>query len=196
MHCDEVIRELVVPTDDRDSAGLAEHLANCHNCAGWAKRDAQFDRLWNATRPTEPSPHVWDTVWAHIASLLEFSTPAEFEAIASPTTALNGSTRRGERPLGLTAVPSRSRPWNWAAIGLIGLAQAAAVLFVVSLTLGSRNSQAVEIDAGRWMVIHMEESAAKVVDLTPDGVSYSVDDLYLAFNAVAAIANPVIAMKE
>ena len=29
MHCDEVIRELAVPTDDRDSAALAEHLANC-----------------------------------------------------------------------------------------------------------------------------------------------------------------------
>jgi len=227
MHCDEVIRELVVPSDDRDSAGLAEHLANCPHCAGWAKRDAQFDRLWNATRPTEPSPHVWDTVWAHIASSLESSTPAKFEAIASPTTALNGSTRRGERPIGFTAVPSRSRPSNWAAIGLIGLAQAAAVLFVVGLTwFSSRHSQdpqmaiavhtpalspdssevskqigllsgaAVEIEAGRWMVIRMEESAAKVVDLTPEGVSWSVDDLYLAFNAVEAIANPVIVMKE
>ena len=227
MHCDEVIRELVVPTDDRDSAGLAEHLANCHNCAGWAKRDAQFDRLWNATRPTEPSPHVWDTVWAHIASLLESSTPAEFEAIASPTTALNGSTRRGERPLGLTAVPSRSRPWNWAAIGLIGLAQAAAVLLAVGWAWHtSRNPQqpqvatvthspalspdssqeakeigllsvpAVDIEAGQQVVIRVEGSAATVVDVTPDGISYSVDDWYLVFNAIEAIANPVVAMKE
>ena len=55
MRCDEVIRELAVPTDDRDSAALAEHLANCPSCAVWAKRDAEFDRLWDATRPAEPS---------------------------------------------------------------------------------------------------------------------------------------------
>jgi hypothetical protein len=71
----------------------------------------------------------------------------------------------------------------------------------VSTQIGLPSGAAVEIEAGRWMVIRMEESAAKVVDLTPDGVSYSVDDmyvddLYLAFNAVEAIANPVIAMKE
>ena len=94
MHCDEVIRELAVPTDDRDSAALAEHLANCPSCAGWAKRDAQFDRLWDATRPVEPSPQIWDTVWAHIASSLDSSTPAEFEAFASPMATLNGSVAR------------------------------------------------------------------------------------------------------
>ena len=84
MHCDEVIRELAVPTDDRDSAALAEHLASCPSCADWAKRDAQFDRLWDATRPTEPSPQVWDTVWAHIASSLDSSTPAEFRRVLAP----------------------------------------------------------------------------------------------------------------
>ena len=36
-----------------------------------------------------------------------------------------------QRPLALTPASSRSRPWNWAAIGLIGLAQAAAVLLAV-----------------------------------------------------------------
>src|SRR5277367_5660174 len=102
MHCDKVIRELAVPTDDRDSAAVAEHLANCPACAGWAKNDAQFDRLWNATRPIEPSPQVWDTVWAHIASSLDSSTPAEFEAIPSPIATLNGSVPHVERPLGLT----------------------------------------------------------------------------------------------
>ena len=45
-------------------------------------------------------------------------------------------------------------------------------------------------------MIRVEDSAAKVVDLTPDGISYSVDDWYLVFNAVEAIANPVVAMKE
>ena len=46
----------------------------------------------------------------------------------------------------LTAASSRSRPWNWAAIGLIGLAQAAAVLLAVGLTWqNSSNSQAPQI---------------------------------------------------
>ena len=39
-----------------------------------------------------------------------------------------------ETPLELPTASSRSRPWNWAAIGLIGLAQAAAVLLAVGLT--------------------------------------------------------------
>jgi hypothetical protein len=227
MYCDDVIRELVVPTDDRDSAAIAEHVANCSSCAGWAERDAQFDRLWNTTRPIEPSPQVWDTVWAHIASSLDSSTPAEFEAVASPMATLNGSVLHVERPLGLTPASSRSRPWNWAAIGLIGLAQAAAVLLAVGWAWhSSRNPQqpqvataihspalspdssqgakeigllsvpAVDIEAGQQVVIRVEDSAATVVDVTPDGISYSVDDWYLVFNAVEAIANPVVAMKE
>ena len=71
MHCDEVIRELAVPTDDRDSAAVSEHLASCPSCAGWADACRQLDRLWDATRPTEPSPEVWDTVWAQVASSLD-----------------------------------------------------------------------------------------------------------------------------
>ena len=34
MHCHAVIRELAVPTDDRDSTALAEHLATCAVCLG------------------------------------------------------------------------------------------------------------------------------------------------------------------
>lgn len=227
MHCDEVIRELVVPTDDRDSAAVAAHLANCLSCAGWARRDAQFDQLWNATRPLEPSPQVWKTVWAHIASSLDSSTPAEFEAVASPVANSNGSVSHLKETLGLTPVSSRSRTRNWAAIGLISLAQAAAVLLAVgwawhnspksqeaqvaiathspalspdSATVANetalRSFPIVEIDAGRLVVIRMEDSTAKVVDLTPDGISYSVDDWFLVFNAVEAIAKPVVAMKE
>jgi hypothetical protein len=227
MHCDDLIRELAVPTDDRDSAAVVAHLTNCLSCAAWAKRDAQFDRLWNATRPVEPSPQVWDTVWAHIALSLDSSTPSEVEVVSSPMATFNGSGSRIERPLGLTVVSSRSRPWNWAAIGLIGLAQAAAVLLAVGWTLrsspksqepqiarathspalfpelskaaketGLRSVSAVEIEPGPLVVIRMEDSTVKVVDQTPDGISYSVDDWFLVFNAVEAIAKPVVAMKE
>jgi hypothetical protein len=140
MRCDEVIRELAVPTDVCDSAALAEHLANCSTCAGWAKRDAQFDRLWSATRPIEPSPQVWDTMWTCINSSLDSAAPAAVEATVLSRAAVNGSVPRAETPLGLTPMPSRSRRWNWAAIGLIGLAQAAAVLLVVGLTWRSSST--------------------------------------------------------
>jgi hypothetical protein len=191
MHCDEVIRELVVPTDDRDSATVAEHLANCPSCAGWAERDAQFDRLWNATRPIEPSPQVWVTVWAHIASSFDSSTPAEFEAVASPMATLNGPVLHVERPLGLIPASSRARPWNWAAIGLIGLAQAAAVLLAVGWIWRGSN---VEIEAGQTVVIQFDAGTAKVINHMPDGISNSVDDWLLVFNAAEAFANPVVAM--
>jgi hypothetical protein len=227
MLCNEFMHELAVPTDDRDSAALAEHLANCSECAAWAKRDAQFDRLWNVTRPVEPSRQVWDSVWAHIASSLDSSTPAESEVLASPMATLNGSVSHVERQLGLTPASSRSRQWNWAAICLISLAQAAAVLLAVgwawhdsprspgpqdaivthapALSPDSStvvkvtellSDSAVEIEPGPLVVIRMDDSTVKVVDLTPDGISYSVDDWFLVFNAVEDIAKPVVAMKE
>jgi hypothetical protein len=222
MLCNELIRELAVPTDDRDSAAVAEHLANCTSCASWARRDAQFDRVWNATRPVEPSAQTWGTVWAYIASSYDSSTPAEFEAIASPMPTLNGSVPHSERPL----ASSRSRRWTWAAIGVISLAQAAAVLLAVgwawhdspksqapqlaiathtaalspdsskvAKVTGLQSVPVFEIEAGPLVVIRMEDSSVRVVDPTPDGISYSVDDWFLVFNAVEAFAKPVVALQ-
>ena len=54
----------------------------------------------------------------------------------------------------------------------------------------------VEIEAGQSVVIRVEDAAANVLVLTHDGISSSVDDWYLVFNAIEAIANPVVAMKE
>ena len=45
-------------------------------------------------------------------------------------------------------------------------------------------------------MIRVEGPAAKVVDLTPEGISWSVDDWYVVFNEVEAMPNPVVAMKE
>lgn len=197
MHCDEVIRELAVPTDDGDSAALAEHLANCPSCAAWAKRDAEFDHLWDATRPVEPSSEAWDSVWCHIASSIDSKTTEEVKAYTASTVPLNGSVYAGDTPFRLSSTSPRSRSWKWAAIGLIGLAQAAVVLLAVGWAWHiSSRPDTVEIEPGRWVVIRVEDSAVKVVDLTPDGISYSVDDWLLAFNAAEAIANPVVAMKE
>jgi hypothetical protein len=109
MQCDKVIKELAAPTDHRDTIALAEHVAGCPSCGSWADRAAQLDRLWDRTRPTEPTSDVWDTVWARMAASLDSSPSTEVES--SP----------------------RSRPWRPVVIGLVGLAQAAAIFLAVGL---------------------------------------------------------------
>lgn len=227
MNCDEVIRELSVPTDDRDPAALAGHLANCPSCACWSKRDAEFRHLWDATRPVNPPPQIWDAMWSQISSSLDSTTPAADREFRPSTVSLNGSLSSPEGRFGLSPTSSRSRSQNWRVIGLIGLAQAAAVFLAVvwgwhtssksrmapiAVTNHLRNSlpealqvaskkeglatASVDIEPGRWVVIRVEDSTVNVVDLTPEGMSSSVDDWLLAFNAAEAIANPVVAMKE
>lgn len=198
MNCDAVIRELAVPTDDRDPVALAEHLANCSSCASWVKKDAEFRHLWDATCPVDPPPQIWDTMWSQLASSLDSATPAGSKAYMPSTLPLNGSLSPLETQFGLSPASTPSRSRNWVVIGLIGVAQAAAVLLTVAWSwyISSKAPTSVDIEEGRWVVIRVEDSAVKVVDLTPDGISYSVDDWLLAFNVAEAIANPVVAMKE
>jgi hypothetical protein len=217
MQCDNVIRELAVPTDDRDSSGLTEHLAQCPSCATWADRVARFDRLWEATRPAEPISDIWDTVWAHVASAVD---KKEFRAHSS---SLDGSAAKIEN----SPVPSsRShglRVRRLMAIGSVGIAQAAAVFLAVFLSWppSAKSPQrevgdtsvapsfvttdsnmtvstdgVVEIEEGQQVVIRIEGPVVRVVVLTPDGVPFGVDEMYLAFNEVEGIANPKVAMKE
>jgi hypothetical protein len=199
MHCDEVIRELAVPTDERDSAALAEHLASCHQCSAWTTRDAEFEYLWNATRSEEPSGQVWDTVWSHIASSLDSTTSAGTKEYRA-NTPLNGPASLVETPIRSFSRSSRSRSWKRSAIAVIGLAQAAGVVLAVGITwrMSTKSSipPVVEIDAGQSVVIRVDDAAAEIVVLAPDGMSSSVDDWYLVFNQIEAIANPVVAMKE
>ena len=101
MRCDEVVRELAAPTVDRDRAAMAEHLAACPACAGWARRAEQLDRLWDATRPAEPSPEAWDAVWANIVQAL----PAQRRRIGGERHAPRRATAAGRRIL----APVRSR---------------------------------------------------------------------------------------
>ena len=105
MQCDKVIRELAVPTDERDSASLAEHLAQCPACARWADNAARFDRLWEATRPAEPAGDVWDTVWARVACAVDKSNPAAQEPFTLHASNLNGASPKTEE----SAVPTGRR---------------------------------------------------------------------------------------
>ena len=70
MRCEAVVSELATPTPDRDRAAMADHLASCSACAEWARPADRLDQLWEATRPTEPSPEAWDSVWGNIAGAL------------------------------------------------------------------------------------------------------------------------------
>jgi len=246
MRCDAVIRELAVPTDERDSTALAEHVAHCPACTAWAKRAAGLDHLWEATRPPEPSAEVWDALWGRLARSLDASMPDEVESFTPVVLSRSGSPARDETQL--PSLPrARSRTRRWAAIGLIGLAQAAAVLLAVGLywqglapsqppqlamatdpmssPSASQPTVAIPADAfatvveeGSLVVIDMDpkprttlvpifsspylcviRAAGKlptVVDFTPQGTSFGVDDWYLAFNVMEALAdNPVVAME-
>src|SRR6478609_5808792 len=71
MRCDEVIRELSVPTPGRDDLAISRHLTGCETCSRWAEQAAEFDRLWDATRPAEPSAPAWDHLWSSVTVQLD-----------------------------------------------------------------------------------------------------------------------------
>jgi hypothetical protein len=135
MQCDEVIKELATPIDHRDAAALAGHIAGCSACADWANRAVQLDRLWEATRSPEPTPEVWDAVWTRMAASLDLLTSTEVGSSFTAQTAAstNGSPAVAKLPPKGPSRSPRSRPWRLAAIGLVGLAQAAAILLAVGL---------------------------------------------------------------
>src|SRR5262245_38463528 len=149
MRCDEVIRELAAPTADRDRAELADHLAGCMACAEWSRRAEGLDRLWEETRPAEPSPEAWDAVWAHIAQALPCPVPArpEDSMMVGAAPSRNGSGPRvlvhpAPEPMPAPAPRSRGRGRRFAAVGLVGLAQAAAVLVALGLAWRTPNGPA------------------------------------------------------
>jgi hypothetical protein len=215
MRCDEVIDELSVPSGDHDPAALSEHLARCPACALAAQKLAALDRLWEASRPSEPSDEVWDAVWRRVVSSLDMSVPPGLESLERASASLNDQSAAvpSRRSAGSLA-PSRRRGRNWVLVGWIGLAQAAAVLLAVGLAWHASNPSkwtqlaqtgdssaampTVDVEEGRLVVIVIPAAGEKptVVDRTPERMYLGVDDWYLVYNAVEALANPVVAMKE
>jgi hypothetical protein len=205
MRCDEVIRELSVPTDNRDLSALANHLASCSACAEWARRDAQFDRLWKASRPDEPSAREWETVWAQIASRIDSPIEANNDETPVHAVSLNGTQLKSGVKVDVGRPKVRANPRPWVMIGFIGLAQAAAIFLVVllnwQLTDTSRSPQLavnsptgtinspsvvashelgltttrVEIEEGEVVVIQFEGAIATVVDRTPQAATSKLE---------------------
>jgi len=142
MRCDEVIRELAVPTDDRDGTALADHLAGCPSCVAWADRAARLDRLWNATRPLEPAPEAWGSVWANINQALESSALERERPATTPSSIRSGAAPKLFTHPGLAPSQPSSRPRTrrfMAIAMMVGVAQAAAILIAVGLAWHDRH---------------------------------------------------------
>jgi hypothetical protein len=186
MHCEPVIREMSVPSGEVSSADLAAHLAACPACALRAEREARFDRVWEMTRPAEPSDAVWEGLWANVTE--------SFERSATPARAL-------EHPVRLAA-----RPWRRVAFAAFALAQAAAILIAVFALSRPHERPAlhvarvtptppppsaeVVIDEGQFVIIRADRQGLRTVDLAQQEASSSntVDANFVMFNALEAMA--------
>jgi hypothetical protein len=193
MNCHEVMRELAAPTDDSDSTALAVHLAKCQMCSEWAKKAEQFDRIWDLTRPQEPVTAVWDALWTEITGMLD--APASSASKRSRAASQEAQTQPVHLPISMPGLHARSstgrRRWRLIAVGLLGLAQAAAVLLAVTLA----PPQNLEIDEGHLIVIRWDPSSTTVEDRTPQE-SWGFDDWYPVFNTVEGLSKTAVAMKE
>lgn len=156
-----------------------------------ADREAGIDRLWDASRPIEPTAAAWETLWAGVLDRLD--APAE----AAPAPA----------PLRLEPVPAnRWTSWRHKGRVALGLAQAAAILMAAGLLLRqvpeprgrstdptAFGPQVVEvnIDAGQVILIHDQHAdrapLVLALETSADRVD-SVDAQYLMFNALESLA--------
>jgi hypothetical protein len=216
MRCVDVIQELAVPSDMHDAAALADHLRHCSSCAAFADHSAQLDRLWEVTRPGEPTPEVWDNLWSQLAHSLESSTSQE---VAASPAYRNGSTTASALNFAVTP-PERSPALSFrsrlrAGIGVVGLSRVAAAFLIAGLTwwlvlpAKSKSLPSVDIEAGQYVVIVADPKSPSVIDHTPKGMTASVDREYVdwygderyfdwpqVFNEVEFLAKPQVAMKE
>jgi hypothetical protein len=71
MRCDEVMHELSAPAGRLDPSALAGHLDACTQCAEFAEGSDRLDRLWEATRPADPTAVEIDRMWAAVGRALE-----------------------------------------------------------------------------------------------------------------------------
>lgn len=177
MHCDEVARELAVPTGDGDPAALAEHLAGCPACAHLARQAEAFDRLWRASRPVGPTDAAWNALWTGVRARLD-AAPVEVETEDLTTMPLAAS-----RPV---------RRWATAAFGL---AQAAALLLGFGLLLDlprpetSASMATVEIEPGEIVLIRGDGQVRRTNAVSPDAPPNLIDENFTLFNAVEAMAS-------
>ena len=213
MRCDEAMRELDLPSDDRDDRALAHHLAECKACARWTEHAARFNRLWDATRPVDPPTELWDRLWSSVTARLDHSGPVStpHSRPENPFATIGDATPQHSSPV--------TRSWRGlAAIGLVGLAQAAALLLAVNLywNTSDKNVQPPrfsegadvvqrtapsldsEVDVEEGQVLLIRSEGPKKVDITDLALlesSNGEDPWYDFFNCVES-ASTDVAMTE
>jgi hypothetical protein len=201
MRCNDVIRELSMVGDGRDKVSLARHLAECNSCARWAERSAQLDRLWEATRPGDPSPETWNDLWSRVVATIDQpGTLADHD--------LKGASYLRAMPES-SVVPQSSSARHWrgiAALTTIALAQAAALLLAVGLSWNSpiktfrspgltpsadlakriepSLNSVVEAEDGQVPYIRSEGSSVQVIDLSALETPNGEDPWFVFFNLI------------
>jgi len=177
MLCDDVIRKLTEAGSPPDEPALAEHLAGCSDCAAWLDRAQRFEKLWDATRPAEPSPHAWDALWSTVSAQLDQPVAVERNGHGLHLAGFPRVGHERQKSAGPALSPARTGRWrSLAAFGMVGLAQAAALLLAIGLswkvpvtvpdTLPALAEVNVEAGEGQKMLIRSEGSKVDVVDLT------------------------------
>jgi hypothetical protein len=169
MRCEQVIRELAAPSDDRDSLALASHLKTCPKCTTWAQRAAELDHLWIATRPAEPSSGTWETVWSNVVASLESTIPANRDnefARSDRRSQFDGHSDRPSRTL---------QSWSLVAMAL---AQAAAILVAVTLAWSPKKTTQI-VESLDLVSASSEPDAAVRVSLRLDGLPVVIDEGHL-----------------
>jgi hypothetical protein len=212
MRCDEVMRELNMPGDGRDNPAVAEHLADCKASSRCSEHTVRFNRLWDATRPVDPPADSWDRLWSSVTARLDHSGPVVTSGSRPENSFAFAGAGEPYRSWGVT------RPWRGlAAMGLIGLAQAAALFLAVGLAWNttSRNVQPsrvlpgpdvvrrtipsldseVDVEEGQVVLIRSEGSAVDIIDLASLEAANGEDPWYVFFNRVES-ASTVVAMTE
>jgi predicted anti-sigma-YlaC factor YlaD len=188
MRCVDVIQEIAAPSSP-DPAALAEHLAGCPRCAAWARQSARLDRLWEATRPEEPPPAAWATVWTQVTRSLDAAAPM------APT--------------------PRIRPWRRRAVASFAIAQAAVLLVAAWLVSRpdpdrpmqrpgalARNGPAlvpvpsIEIDYGATVLIQSRPTGVTVVSQGTGEASNAIDGNLLDGGSDFVMLNALEAMAE
>jgi hypothetical protein len=193
--CDDVRRELSLP--GQRGALVAQHLATCASCAAWAERDLALMRLWETTRPDEPTSVSWETLWARVTQGLDSMPASLSESQTEPAIVAFASSVRGRFAAGLfiaaqaaailAAVglwmirhPSPMAPESWA--------NASASTQIRTVALRGQ----VVIDPGELVVIREEGralSSLPVVEVASDDRSDAVDAYFAMLNAFESMAD-------
>lgn len=185
MHCDDVIRELSAPTGALAPEALADHLAGCPGCASWSRRDARLDRLWEATRPPEPSAVAWDRMWANVSEALDRRAAARPVSVPAPAPAPAMVVVRGR--------------WHRSGLVAFAVAQAAVILIGFGLVLGMRPAAdgrrptiaeppaPLVFDQGQVPLISLDGQGVHVRDLARNDNPDAIDPYYSMFNQVESL---------